>query len=1450
MNLHKTLLAIFGTALLWNINAQITKINGPSLPQVTEYHQSQVLPNGDVLIFGGDNSSVSNFKSYDAAYIYHPNTKQLNTTGPMNTPRWQHLSVLLNNGNVLAISGRDTFDFVNTTEVYNVAIQSWQWAGSLATSHVNGGVVKLDDGRVLVAGGVGAGQTSEIYDAQLDKWTRSSDMNIDHGAYLTLTKLKDGRVLATGGENATQNQDTEIFDPLTNSWQLLTSGLKTKRKGHSALLLQDGRVLIAGSISSNDAAQRSCEIFDPSSQTFTPTFSLLTPSAFGEMALLDNGKVMIVGTGDFTTPQNPKYIQVFDIQAGWKEVNSPNMIGCFGYGLVRLFDGTFLLTGGSFAPLESAVNLSYILTQTDYSACILNKDIAIESVEHCYGKAVNLNFQNGDIQYTYQLLLGSQVVNSFNGSSGAVSIPSQYMAPGKNLLNVRIQKNGCLPLVLAQAITVSLPINNENTPIIEKTKGMNPLCTNDSITLAVKGQANAYLWSNGASTQQLSTTKPGTYQARVRDLDGCLSAVSEPITVLQFAPSMIDVKGVSIICESEKQVQLEALPVGGSWSGDYVNDKGLFSPMGLVPNYYIVYYNYCNSEYLKAVNISKPNKINTKFELYGSTEDTLCVNMNLGITIRDTTRNYNWYRAYLNDVELTDQSDLYGGHSFRFSTGTEKKTFQLTVKATNQRNNVCPIKDSIIFQETFLVHPNPSTNIIVSTKDIVCLRDTIRAKILNPEKGVTYTLSNSELIDPFKSKRSDDGTPIELKDYLGFEGNYYQLIYAYNGLSCSERRIVKSWYVQSFTINSTLNVPPSAYQDSLVPISYATNTDSITWYVDDMPYNKLPDLLSFSQLGKHAYTQVAISKYGCKDTISHKLTCLKPMQNIPLGPCELTNFNVKKTDNETFMDSHVDAFGNMYIVSATADYIYYNTFTFKIQKFDPSGKELWATSPTYTGSGTKAFVTSIDVDANGNVYATGQYTSPILLIGNIRLDKTMNYQRAFIMKLNASGKVEWFINSTPKWSWSDDNSHVCGSDIKCINNDEIVVAIHADIYGGQVMSFKNGVVDTLHNAAIIKIDTKGNFLKKYNILTNTPVQYDFYSYLPLSGGYYMRTYAIYSTEFINTNPTLRILPMNKIQVEGAFRGNLIFGEHQINSSDTTSAFVATLDFNTGWEKAVVLPKADPVYNPKQISLLQNISGTQEYIVAQNTKPYKSMYYDYGSLSYLKRYDADTQKEVWTTNFENLNIVEIHYLKEKNICVLYGHYEDFIRKDEDAEILGIQTRTRGDIVIIQINADNGNLISINPIQSSNMDQALAMLFNDCNDVILLGTSGLNYRTSATLDFEDRRIHIEENSVYFSRVSFGEDGCKSKCIILSSNDAREEEQSVAMAYPNPSDGIVHISNPDGNSMDIYLEDALGKTVLTLSEYKGASLNFEEIPAGLYILKIRSQDHKTLQQKLILK
>jgi hypothetical protein len=130
----------------------------------------------------------------------------------------------------------------------------------------------------------------------------------------TATLLPNGKVLIAGGyTGSVQLASAELYDPTTGTFAR-TGDMTTPRAGDTALLLPNGKVLIAGSVSA--------ELYDPSTGTFSATGNPVAPLGGGASAvLLANGSVLYENelydpiTGTFSLAGNPYWANVASLLA-------------------------------------------------------------------------------------------------------------------------------------------------------------------------------------------------------------------------------------------------------------------------------------------------------------------------------------------------------------------------------------------------------------------------------------------------------------------------------------------------------------------------------------------------------------------------------------------------------------------------------------------------------------------------------------------------------------------------------------------------------------------------------------------------------------------------------------------------------------------------------------------------------------------------------------------------------------------------------------------------------------------------------------------------------------------------------------------------------------------------------------------------------------------------------
>jgi N-acetylneuraminic acid mutarotase len=271
-------------------------------------HSATLLLSGKVLVAGGGRYSGSNWVTLDSAELYDPVNGNWSPTGSMTTPRSDHSATRLLDGRVLVVKGAEA-------EVYNPVTGNWSQAGTLVTPRSYHAAALLDDGRVLVIGGASQSGSCEIYDPSTNSWQETGSLSVAR-RLATASTLTNGQVLVAGGmgDDVDHLASVEVYNPLTGLWRpaeslpegslwhestglqsgagLITGGTTTNqngwdwimfqslaynsetdslyesgrlgisRKNHSATLLNDGRILVAGGDEGNKTLPYA-EIYQP-----------------------------------------------------------------------------------------------------------------------------------------------------------------------------------------------------------------------------------------------------------------------------------------------------------------------------------------------------------------------------------------------------------------------------------------------------------------------------------------------------------------------------------------------------------------------------------------------------------------------------------------------------------------------------------------------------------------------------------------------------------------------------------------------------------------------------------------------------------------------------------------------------------------------------------------------------------------------------------------------------------------------------------------------------------------------------------------------------------------------------------------------------------------------------------------------------------------------------------
>jgi hypothetical protein len=149
-------------------NGTWTAVNSLSTPR--KYHTATLLPNGNVLVAGGQQSGST---VLNTAALFDPVSGTWSNTGSLNGGHWRHTANLLPNGKVLVTSGEfnTSGNFTGSSEVYDPATGKWTTSGAVTTARILHTTTLLPSGKLLIAGGQDFNfnllSSAELYDAGL-----------------------------------------------------------------------------------------------------------------------------------------------------------------------------------------------------------------------------------------------------------------------------------------------------------------------------------------------------------------------------------------------------------------------------------------------------------------------------------------------------------------------------------------------------------------------------------------------------------------------------------------------------------------------------------------------------------------------------------------------------------------------------------------------------------------------------------------------------------------------------------------------------------------------------------------------------------------------------------------------------------------------------------------------------------------------------------------------------------------------------------------------------------------------------------------------------------------------------------------------------------------------------------------------------------------------------------
>ena len=262
-------------------------------------HTATLLPGGDLLVVASSGA---------AAELVTPATRESRPTANVTTfRRVDHDAVLLDDGRVLLVGGRDTATGERPQAAEVFVNGEFEVSGALAEGRDAHTTTKLPDGRVVVAGGSTQTLTIasvEIFDPAATTFSPGAPLigpRRNHTATLLACPAANpgcgwgGKILIAGGARFGA-PTAELYDPIAGT-SVPTAGNMVDGRGFgsAAARLADGRVLLVGGTTGPAGA----EVYDPATDSFTavPGSAPFALERFTVTALADGDAIVAGGRG-------------------------------------------------------------------------------------------------------------------------------------------------------------------------------------------------------------------------------------------------------------------------------------------------------------------------------------------------------------------------------------------------------------------------------------------------------------------------------------------------------------------------------------------------------------------------------------------------------------------------------------------------------------------------------------------------------------------------------------------------------------------------------------------------------------------------------------------------------------------------------------------------------------------------------------------------------------------------------------------------------------------------------------------------------------------------------------------------------------------------------------------------------------------------------------------------
>lgn len=221
---------------------------------MTTLHDGRIMAAGGFYL----HQDGSRVKSLSSSFVefFDPTTETWEIGPSMTFTHSMHEALSLPDGRVLILGG-DVNEF--TGEIFDPVTNEWT---AISTPGVGFRreyrAVMIDENHVMLSGGIIEGVEGSvicaIYSVSEDQWSITGSMNVPRSNH-SLLSLINGKVLAIGGSSELNDHPfyptveptttCELFDLSTGQWEQV-GDLKIARSEHQSVVLNDGRIFIVG----------------------------------------------------------------------------------------------------------------------------------------------------------------------------------------------------------------------------------------------------------------------------------------------------------------------------------------------------------------------------------------------------------------------------------------------------------------------------------------------------------------------------------------------------------------------------------------------------------------------------------------------------------------------------------------------------------------------------------------------------------------------------------------------------------------------------------------------------------------------------------------------------------------------------------------------------------------------------------------------------------------------------------------------------------------------------------------------------------------------------------------------------------------------------------------------------------------------------------------------------